>query len=298
MIYLDPSECTSNSRLPDAVIKAGTPIPNLEHYTGADILLTTLDTPKLKALTDSKPSQLSLRKVLDHGMLIQRKTTDLIASTPDLTYNLNRMLAQQPYFGAWLLSVSDLCVSKDERILINGNEVKGNVTADTVMLVTRKWQLRGGYYDHLKYDREITMWIRQCLTFMEAIERNPVKVLEPRKPVQVISDGQLDKPWRTTLATIPGVGAKRAKVLAEYCGSLSKALEYLSDIANLTLDSKPEGIGIKTFTEAQQWLGLQPNEIIVVGPRALFEGSDSASDEHSAPVIWVDGDGEPIISAF
>ena len=104
-------------------------------------------------------------------------------------------------------------------------------------------------------------------------------------------DGQLDKPWRTTLATIPGVGIKRAKVIADYCGSLGKSLEYLSDTVNLTLDSKPKDIGIKTFTEAQRWLGLQPNEVIIVIPRDMLEPAES-NDE--LPKQFVDGEGVPI----
>jgi hypothetical protein len=294
-IYLDPSECGPNSRLPDSVIKAGIQIAGLEHYTGADMLLTTLDQPKLKTITDSKPSQLALRKALDHGMLVQRKTTDLIASTPELSYALNKMLESAPKFGAWLLSVSDICVNKDDKIVINGSEAKGGVNADSVMLVPRKWQLRGGYYEHLKYDREITMWVRQCLAFMETVEQHPVKVLEPRKPVQVITDQQLDKPWRSTLASIPGVGIKRATAIADYCGTLANSLAYLSDTSNLiTLPNKPEGVGIKTFTEVQRWLGIQPDEIMVVGPRAMFEGKD----EDSEPIILVDSDGEPVALPF
>jgi hypothetical protein len=290
-IYLDPSECREDSRLPISVIKAGVQLPGLEHFTGADMLISTIDKPRLREVSNSTPVQLALRKHLDHGMLVQRKTTDLASSTDDLKYNLDKMKNAAPYFGFWLLVAADICSNREGELLINGKHQKSGFRDDSVRVIEEKWQFRGGCIKRLKYDYEITEWIRDMDHEMSEIEKHPTKVLEFRKPVQVIvGDGKNNLKWRSTLASIDGIGIKRATAIAEYCGSLAASIAYISDTTNLFLPSKPDDVGIKTFTKAQAWLGLEPDQIIVVGHRDQF----GPQEEPDTPVELVRDDGTPI----
>jgi hypothetical protein len=256
-IYCDPSEFSVTSRNPKAFLDAATKLNELEEATGADWLLSTLSVPKLEVLDDSKACQIKLRKHMDHGCLVQRKTTDLAASLPELKRILSEMQTQKPKYGCWLLVVGDI-YEKDGKPCMDGQEMYGlpNLTYQNLLMTFAKWQFRGGLIAHVKYDRDILPWVTGMLGLMQKIEDEPETTIEIHAPVQSILGGEQSLyPWRRTLMSLPGIRTVRALAVAEHCQTLAKSLCYLTDPVKIK-DEHVEGIGRGTVDTVRSYMGL------------------------------------------
>jgi hypothetical protein len=73
LIYADPSELREGSALPKYMLELARPLPGLEAYTSADLLLSAEDLV-LERLDDSVLARTKLARLLTRGLLIQRKT--------------------------------------------------------------------------------------------------------------------------------------------------------------------------------------------------------------------------------
>lgn len=271
-IYIDPSE--AHTRLPDSVVRAAVQLPGLEAYTGADILVSIINEPKIINLND--PPRIEIMKLEKHlavGMLVQRKTTDLLASIPYLKECLAKMENAKPKYGAWLLFVGDLTIDRETGCAkVSGQTSRWQWT--TARNAIRRWQWRGGCVDFLKYDNMIAGWLNDCLDEIVNLEAHPEITIELRQPVQRIIGSQIDELRSVGLQSLmafPDIGLKTAQVILDYCGTLAQCFTFLSDPTNLVLETKPKGLGPVLFANFSRWLGLKPGETMVVDSESARE---------------------------
>lgn len=260
-LYADPSEFASTTRNPKTLLDAAVKLGELEEFSGADWLISTISEPKIEVLDESRACAIKLRKHLDHGMLVQRKTTDLAPSLPELKRILSEMMALKPRFGSWLLFVGDLS-DLNGKPQVNGQDVYGmpNLTYQTMLMTFCKWQLRGGLISQVKDARSVTSWVNGMMKLMADIEANPEVVIEPRPIVQSIVDNTAT-PWRRTLMSLPSIRERRANLIAEHCGTLAESLCWLTDPDSVKKDHL-EGIG-KGIVEAMRvYFGLKDGQFM------------------------------------
>jgi hypothetical protein len=256
-IYYDPTESRAHTRLPQEIIESGRPLPRLEETTGADLLLSPLSTPVLKEITDTLPNQIAFKKHCNAGMLVQRKSgRDLTSSIPNLPSILMRMLAWTD--KPWLLTTGNVLCSKSGKAVIDGYET--NFGYNALIGALDSWQCRGGYVSTLCRDSLIPAWTNNWLEKLKYLTDNPDTPVFHRMPLQTLSNTD----WAYTLITFPNIGPTRARQIQQFTGKLAWALTYLSDMDNIKLDTKPDGVGPETFKGTRKWLGLEDGEVLAV----------------------------------
>jgi hypothetical protein len=264
MIFIEASEAREGTRLPRAVIESARVVRNLEAYTGADMLISPLSEPPMPdELTDSKPRQLSLRKHCEAGLLIQRKSgRDLTNSIRDghLTNEvLSRML--QWTSAPWLLIEGNFLRDREGMVVVDGYTT--NTMWSQLQGAMEAWQLRGGYMTTppLPTESAVTEWVARWNSTKIYMWRKDM-VLPPRKTQQVLVGAMVnEKPWRTTLASFPGIGPEKANDIADVCDNLWQAIQMLTDPKTLVWDKRPKGIGKTTIRNIQAYLGLPEGTI-------------------------------------
>jgi len=253
VIYYDPTEARQGTLLSDSIINAGHSLPGLEKYTGADILVSPLRKPVLRTITDSKPSQLSLKKHTAHGLLVQRKTgMDAINSIPKLPEILARMTPWCDLVPPWL--TLDGHYSERKGLVVVGRRVTRWRYLSFIGALDG-WQASGGCVTILPDADALSAWIARWSDKIKVIPTRSTEKLVLTQP-KIATDNY---PWVATLATFPGIGATMATEIAHYTGSLKDSLVMLSDPTLLKLKKKgryPKGIGPITIRNARRWLGL------------------------------------------
>ncbi len=246
-LFYDPTETRQGTRLHQSVIDASQQLPGLEQQTGADLLISLLKMPPLKECTNSDLSQMNLHKHCDSGLLVQRKTgRDLTSSIAKLPEILLRM--KQWTTRPWLLIVADIKIDRDNNVIIDGENTQYSFGSLDGALTY--WQLRGGYYSIISRDSLMPAWINGMLDRLKKLEGNrEYFVLRPPEQLLIGSPR-----WVETLSTFPNVGHDRALKIADHCGSLWSAIEYLSDP-----EQHIDDIGPETIKRARQFLGY-PSE--------------------------------------
>lgn len=254
-IFIDPSEAREGTRLPDTVIKQSIVLPGLEAMTGADLLVSILSQPKLSELNETLPNKLALRKHLEHGLLIQRKSgLDLVNSIPNdgLSDKLVRM--QQWSHRCWLMTVGILSSRAGEAF------IDGRGTAysyNQVIGAILKWQSRGGYYINVPSDSQIAPTINRLLEHLREFEQQPIKrVRVPEQ--QLFRPSGIDAISHLRI----GVGIDKLTLLEQSCGTLADMLVYLSDYDSIE-QCHVEGIGKGIVANFKRVVGLRENEVLV-----------------------------------
>lgn len=263
-IFYTPNEANDNSnspqvkagttkqmktRLDEAVLKAGTPVKNLELYTGADLLVSTLSLP-LRDLDGTEPRLKLLAKHVEAGVLIQRKSgRDFTSSIPILAEILERMLSTE-YIQVKrrlceLVICADIHAARDGECIIDGQGT--GFTYNAYLGAKSWWELRGGYVTVLSRDNLLAGHINGWLERLRQVEQHPEYQIVRRVPQQMLQAPD----WRDTLATLPGIGYKKATQIANHCGSLATSLVWCSE-----LDSSLEGIGKGTKENLHNYMGL------------------------------------------
>lgn len=251
-IYIDPSETKAGSRMPPAIIKVAKPIPALEAVTGADMLISPLRVPKLEWITNALPHQLILRKHCQAGLLVQRKTgRDLASSVPKLSLIRDKMLRWTD--SPWLLFVGDLKCNSNGMAIIDGQDTRYEYAA--VQGALTSWQRlkngqRGGCVTFLSRDGLVASWVDNQLSRLRLLQEHPERTVKrhfPRPPAGLDTDRAYTI---RTLITCDEIGADKAALIADHCGSLAYSLVYLSEGEKCQL----KGIGPKTFLAARRWL--------------------------------------------
>lgn len=259
-IYYDATESREGTRLPENVITSGKKLVGLERLTGADLLITTVNKPELPGnMTNSVPCMMMLRKACEDGLLIQRKSGgDLVNSIDHLDQIEGRMLEWT--VNPWLLVTGDFKCNRDGNVVVDGRETKFSYWG--MIGALDFWQIRGGGISLVCNDNHVGKWIADMANRMEMVGSQKEKLLEPRKPRQLLvqqsDDEQAQKiiAAMTTLMTFPGIGPTTARKIAEGFGSLAWALYWLSHPKSPEGKIKIDGVGKETFRKARHWLGL------------------------------------------
>lgn len=260
MIFIDPSEARENSLLSKTTIDASTSLTGLEEHTGADMLISVLDLPRVTAI-GTTASRVALEQHCRHGILIQRKSgTDLLNSIPDLANIISKMLQWESAAPPWLLVTGNFIATREGYVSAGGHDTQWAYSAFIGAL--EAWQLRGGGITILTRDSLISQWVTNWYNKIGSVSKD--KLILPRKPTQlVVSLGGDKQPWRMTIATFPGIGHELATRIAQYCGTLKDALVFLSDPRHHSLrksDRYPKGMGPSKFADAREWLGLESTD--------------------------------------
>ena len=266
MIYYDPTEAREGSRLPDALLKAGKPLIGLEAYTAADLLLSA-NTIELEQLDDTRLAQIKFAKLLERGMLVQRKTgRDVVNFITDHSQVASKMLPWCKQFAPWLLLIGNYTCDKDGHLVVDGQALNWEYAAYVSALEAWQYQgidgalFDGGGVTILPRDNVAGAWATRWLDRLQNLD--PTKDIAPFKPSQTVTSksGHDDYPWRATLMTFPGIGLDTATKLAQYCGTLANSLTFLSNPDHIALKHNhdyPKGIGPSKFADAHRWLGLE-----------------------------------------
>ena len=271
MIFIEPGEQNSESRLSGIIIKNSVPCPKLEALTGADLMVTSWSKPPT--------SKRIIQKHLDRGaLLVQRK------SIADL---LESMQAERVY--RQIARMREYKVSTRQTILLSVGlylpNRKTKVRKGTFDGRTIKWRHTGTGYaafraqlsalgdtvrvEHLAHEQELPAWLadreRAVLTY--AKEKDLTKVIYDR-PLREMKRGT---DWWWSLTIFEHWGERRAKDAGEFLealgvGTLIHALEYFSNEHNM--NNRPPGIGARCFTSIRAGLGLTPDRILLECDRA------------------------------
>ena len=294
MIYFDPTESRSGTRLPESVISQGHELPGLESATAADILITTepapdinllssIDNHELRLMTQmfaqydnlvlsniatasniTVPAVIAAKRLyssIQNGLLIQRKTgSDLLSLVPNYATILMKMLiwTDRP----WLLFVGDLKCSSNGYTVIDGHE--SGFQYNSVIGCLESWQMGfqgygGGFFTTLSRDALVAPWLSHWLDRLRNEDRP--RLIPARAAIRPVIGER--RSWVQTLATFPGIGPERAKALADHWGSLAACLEFLSDTDEWKRE-KVDGIGPGTISSARDHLGLTDKDLHLV----------------------------------
>jgi len=253
-VLIDPTEARAGTRLPANVIEHATVIAGLEKLTGADLILSPLDRPTLKELTQCPASIQALKMHCGKGILIQRKSgTDLIGSIshlPEIQYRI------QAWGLPWLLVTGEIRCSPAQKAIVNGR--KSGYSYWSVLGALDSWILRGGGVTILQRDNLIAKWLSDMSKRLGEVE-TPELIL-PQRPVQKLTkDAQIDQ-IVATLMTFPRIGQTTAVALARQCGSLRAALKMLGDPGVLKRKDRVEGVGPKLIEEFRKVMSLGEGE--------------------------------------
>lgn len=255
-VYLDATETRSRTRLPERVVKSGIVVAGLEQYTGADLLLSPLDTP-LTTVDERLTSQVRLRRHSQSGVLVQRKSgRDFVNSLDKLAGIQCKMEA---WGLAWLLVTGRFECDGHDKCKVNGRSTGYSYWATVGALDA--WQLRGGGVTVLSSDGQVEKWlalllqkVQECYQGEKALAIRPVKqMFHDAEEPEILQAMQ-------TLSTLPGVGIVTALSIARATGGLRASLELLSEPRVWTRADKPAGVGQKLIGSYRAVMGLGEGE--------------------------------------
>ena len=253
-VLIDPTEARAGTRLPANVIEHATVIAGLEKLTGADLILSPLDRPTLKELTQCPASIQALKMHCQAGCLIQRKSGgDFIGSIsklPEIEYRMSQW--GLPY----LLVTGELRCSPAQKAIINGRKTGYSYWA--IHGALDSWQLRGGYVTILAKDSLISKWLSDQAQRLSKSSES-VLIWPQRARQELTQDQNLDQ-IVMTLMSFPRIGQTTAVALARQCGSLRAALKMLGDPGVLKRKDRVEGVGPKLIEEFRKVMGLREGE--------------------------------------
>lgn len=245
-VYIDPTETRENSKMPS--IPGAVALPFLEALTGADFMITVLGMP-------ASTENLCLKHVQSGALLVQRKHgSDLHNSVGS---RMNESLARMRMTGAsqsqCVLLAVEYGFSQDGVWWTEDERWNG-------LAAMSKWHDRGGVVEILDKAEDVPRWIDMKVKHLQEYLEHPVKVIYPDKPEITVLEGPLQLPQlindgRVTLATLPGIGVKRADDLWKaFNGNLSAILIWLTDPHS---EDSVKGIGKGTVKKVREWLGLE-----------------------------------------
>jgi ERCC4-type nuclease len=257
MILLEASEARSGTRLPANVIEHATVITGLEALTGADLILSPLDRPTLKALTKCPASVQALKIHCRAGCLIQRKSgSDFIGSIGKLAEIEYRM---SQWGLPWLLVTGEFRCTPAQKVIVNGRKTGYSYWAIPGALDS--WILRGGGVTILPRDNLTAKWLSDMAKRLSELE-TPQLIL-PQRPVQKLThEAELDQ-IVATLMTFKGMGSITAVTIAKQCKTLRESFKLLSDPNVLRRPDKPPGVGPKLIEEFRSAMSLGSGDRIL-----------------------------------
>lgn len=255
MIYYDSTEARVGTRLPQEVIEAGLPVYGLEHWTGADILISTKD-GEMPSNVMKPPGSLIWQSYVNQGMLIQRKSgNDLLGSLPNL-HNLILRMRLSGCKMSWLMVCGEYEQAGD-KVAVDG--IVSGYHWNAYKSISENWQAMGGYYHEEVSDAHCGQWILKWDKKFPMLLADIEKGLK-EKPITP-EVGNLDpQKNRITLMTFPGVGDHLSLDVLEHNGRLCDALVWLSQPKAFGV----KGFGVKTNKRCREWLELMDGEALAV----------------------------------
>lgn len=256
MIYIDPTEARSDTRLPGSILAAAKELPGLETLTGADILITPHEEP-LVVLKNIPPHRRALQYHVDAGLLIQRKSgSDLLSSIHDLPDIEWRM--QEWSLNPWLL-VTGLHQGTKGQVIVDGKS-RSRWRWSSVSGVLDAWQDRGGSVKNLRGDLDITWWLnareKKCLDWLI----HPDKLVSRIGKVSRQALRRIEDSWYTTNRAFPvGIGLEMMKGLARYIvDTWERPPTFANALALATSDEvvKVPLWGAVSLQKVRNWLGV------------------------------------------
>lgn len=287
-IYLDPTETSSSTRMPQSVIRQAQVLTGLEAVTGADFLITThkiklpsrglqcgREAVEVIASYDPEfhtqdqiaeivgvpfPDVAIVQGVIQAirvGVLAQRKSgMDFISSIPNLRDIRNRMLRWT--WRSWLLPTGKFDVANGH-VVVDGHE--SNYSPRSVQGAIRAWRFDGGQVDVLDSDKEIATWISDTLNtlrVMEAKQGDDGRMRRYKRDIPARDDDRARA--LAILATLKGVGESGAKKLLDYYGNLAAVLEACLDPSIPKSKYRPGGVlGKVTVGANRKLFGFDEN---------------------------------------
>lgn len=293
-IYYDPSEARKSTRLPKNVINAGKKLKNLELLTGADLLVTPYtETFKLSAKMDndisalacsiqrgkkikeiSKETSLSLPKVISAkklwvasqmGILVQRKSgMDFVSSIPKLDEIFGRMKLWTP--DPWLLLSANIGCDRNGYAVVDGRKTK--FLYKSIIGKKMSWNFNGGSLIEVTRDKLIGITLDYANRKLEEFLKEKTKFVVRRKWTRQNIIGPNDERWQwmQVLVDLPGIGDKKAKAIAEYCGSLSRSFEFLTDPDFKKFAEYPKIVRPSDVKKNRELMGLDEDFMMGVVP--------------------------------
>lgn len=269
MIYIDDTEARARTRLPEDVQARAIVLNGLEDTTGADILLC--DVQDIRDL-ETLPAQAKLRRACAEGILVQRKTyRDICSSIPTLKDHLCKMLLWSS--DCWLLITGQMVRIGDtiavfKEMIHDDKKSRATILYEQtqwkyspLLAAIDKWQRRGGYVAWLADNDSIGAWLDVAWHVKENLE--PEEHIVHRVPQQMLFASD----WRDTLATLPGIGEKRAR---------EWALETLAQtLCELTTADES-----KTRENIRRYFGLQDGFDIRVVPHVDVDIQETEEIEY------------------
>lgn len=260
MIYYDPTESRSGTRMSPEVREIGVRLDGLEPATGADILVTAWDGKLRGGMLGKPPGSILLRQALAKGMLVQRKSgLDMLGSIPHLGHIFQRMqIATEDGGMLWLAYTGRFEPNLLEHVECDGRDTEWHWNAFQGAL--DMWSIRGGMVHWEPNDERLGDWLLRWDERLPKLLDDPNMVLSPR-PKSRLTGGTIDpSPWRRTLESFPGVGSVLSHRIAIKFNTLAEALWWMS-----TEDSSLiEGVGLKMKLAWRQWLGLEDRWIVTM----------------------------------
>ena len=254
MLYIDPSEATPQTCLPQSTLDIARLVSNLESLTGADILVSPYDSLP-DSLSDIPPHQVLLRKHCTDGILVQRKSGgDFLSSIPDLSHIQARMSEWSP--NPWLL-ITRVREGNRGQVVVSGSRRRIRWNWKSVRKSMDCWQHRGGSVGTLQQDEEITEWLqdqeKECFEWLTL----PVKNVPKPQRQQVT---QASPNWYNTGRAWPeGIGQKMLENLARYIASEWHLPPTLANAISLATNEEALEVrlwGVHSMEKCREWYGV------------------------------------------
>lgn len=240
-------------------------VDNLERWTGADFIISTLKMPM-------KTFPLLMKHVDSGCLLIQYKQgEDLAASVGDRLNNsiarmreVTRRTAQH-----YLLFVGTLGCDHEGSAQINGHRTHRNVSWVTIDGAIVGWLARGGVYYNLPREGLLAPWVQFMERRLDEYAAHQYKLVYNTKDypddLPSIQDDSLQLPVRVrdarvTLLSLPGLGVELVERVWAWCGpSLKVCLSFLTDVNNA---GRVEGIGKAKIERIREYFALDAGEAL------------------------------------
>lgn len=251
-IYYDPTEARPGTRVPKDFFIISSALGNLEHYTGADFLITPhkLSMPIIK---DIPPMQKALERNCLDGLLVQRKSgSDLLQSIPRLAHIQARMAI---WSGNPILLVTGVWFSQG-KIKVFGRKPP-NWSASQVRGALLAWRLRGGSVIEVSTDKDISPVMSQLERKVQEYYTDPQKTIVNKTYTQALT--LKAENWINSFRAWPkGITRKQLIALATH---LAKQLDTEPSLINaLALAISPKVLSVpswgkKSHQKVIDWAG-------------------------------------------
>jgi len=285
MIYYDQSEGRKGTRLPQSIQDAGEPLMHLECLTGADLLVTPY-TEKIvlqQSYNDSAASVvallnnhktvneianelelpllsiISMKKLkiaCEMGILIQRKSgQDFTSSIPKLGEIFGRMKLWTP--DPWLLISANIGCNRKGKAVVDGKETGFNYKQ--VISAKMSWSFNGGSVIDTARDNLMSGVLDYAERKLKELQKDNIKYIVRQKwsRQHIIGPNDTRWEWMQVLMSLPSIGQKKTREIADWAGSLSESLIFLTDPEWENYPGKPDSVRPSDIKKVRALMGLE-----------------------------------------